>query len=212
MSVEELAERRPAFILAPGKLRAEKKVVFSRVDVEGGRRTQAEWLLARSEMAPAHLSESWRFRNIGRPRPRTPANAWRSAQRSIPSGQSGPVSGIEKPASAYVPPTKSSMRGYWARAAGWLLAALEYRPGSGSDGGRSLRRGGSLSSGLELELALWPAPTTSHTAQPLRPKLPGISSRFLLETMQYPVASTQTVSKPRIKVAAERHPGASTGY
>jgi hypothetical protein len=35
---------------------------------------------------------------------------------------------------------------------------------------------------LESGPALGPVPTKSHTAQPLRPKLPGISSRFLLET------------------------------
>src|ERR1017187_2577140 len=36
--------------------------------------------------------------------------------------------------------------------------------------------------GLGPELALEFAPTTPHTARQRRPKLPGISSRFLLET------------------------------
>jgi hypothetical protein len=40
----------------------------------------------------------------------------------------------------------------------------------------------------ESGLALEPAPMTSHTARLRRPKLPGISSRFLLE-MQMPASS-----------------------
>src|SRR5260370_26494652 len=52
---------------------------------------------------------------------------------------------------------------------------------------------------MESGPALGPVPTKSYTAQLRQPKLPGISSRFLLE-MQCPVASTQsstTLSCPR---------------
>src|SRR5260370_30053828 len=44
---------------------------------------------------------------------------------------------------------------------------------------------------MESGPALGPVPTKSYTAQLRQAKLPGISSRFLLE-MQCPVASTQS--------------------
>src|ERR1700674_2128288 len=131
------------------------------------------------EMGPARLSGSWRCRSIDRHPLRTPANWSRSGPGKRPN-QAAPPS-----VRRYKNRLRRTNRRQTIRSAGTGPEALNWRfeleLGSERFRGRAVGPELDLSWELESGSALGPVPTKSHTAQPRRPKLPGISSRFLLE-------------------------------
>src|ERR1019366_6651004 len=154
------------------------------------------------ETAPARDSGSLRFRRIGRLPTRTPANLSRSHPEKRPSpaippsvrhcrNRSRRTYRRQRVRSA---DTAAPSRGWRVEVERELELARELGPGPELD--------------LEWEWEREPAPTTSHTALPPRPKLPGISSRVLLE-IQLPAASGQLpVLKPSSLPARHSvHPG-----
>ena len=109
------------------------------------------------------------------------------SQRSVPTRQTRPVSRVEETGLGI----RTTGKKFETRIIGSRCRGGESGLALESELARGLDREPVPELGAGMGLALEPelAPMTSHSAQPCPPKLPGISSRFLLE-MKLQVAGT----------------------